>query len=61
MSFECESRFHEEDPVDHTRSKKQRLSWEKETMNGLIPTIYVILLSIFVLWCIHTIKPEDLM
>ena len=48
MSFECESRFHEEDPLDHTRSKKQRQSWEKETMNGLIPTIYVILLSIFV-------------
>ncbi len=61
MSFECESMFHEEDPVDHTRSKKQIQSWEKETMNGLIPTIYVILLSIFVLWCIHTIKPKDLM
>lgn len=50
-----------QDPVDHTISKKQRQSWKEETMNGLIPTIYVILLSILVLWCIHTIKPKDLM
>ena len=50
-----------EDPVIHTSYEEQRQSWKKETMNGLIPTIYLILVSIFVLWCIHTIKPKDLM
>lgn len=48
------------DLSSNTSNEEQRQSW-KETMIGLIPIIYIILLYRFVLWCILTIESKDLM